>query len=430
MTTRAGTPLRRWWAALAMTAACLSGAACSAADDVAADAAAPGVAPAGARVATDWARYAASIIRTKSVLPPHAARAFAYSSLAVARVLGSAAAPTAIDEAAAVWAGAALLVATVPDATTLVGAERDRHLATLGLTAAQATLARARAEVVATPLLAQAAGDGYATSRGAPFTPRADELGWVPTGVLTQPLEPGWGTHHPFAADGTGGAAAAEAVATCAAEVGPPALADLDAEARAVMDADDEAGADQIAYYWSDAPARTSTPAGHWLELAAQLADEQGLGPAAGARLLAEVAMAGSDAFIVAWRLKYDHRLLRPVTYIQRHLDPSWRPRLITPAFPEYVSGHAAVSGAAAAVLEAHFGPAFAFVDRSRAGQTVYDSGEDPHLLGAVAYPSLAAAADEAARSRLYGGIHFPMGNAGGLVAGRCAARLLLAARP
>jgi hypothetical protein len=94
------------------------------------------------------------------------------------------------------------------------------------------------------------------------------------------------------------------------------------------------------------------------------------------------------------------------------------------------VSGHAAVSAAAATVLEAHFGEDFAFVDRSRAGQTVYDSGEDPHLLGAVAYPSLAAAADEAARSRLYGGIHFPMGNAGGLVAGRCAARLLLDAAP
>ena len=40
------------------------------------------------------------------------------------------------------------------------------------------------------------------------------------------------------------------------------------------------------------------------------------------------------------------------------------------------------------------------------------------------------ARAPQAARSRLYGGIHFPMGNAGGLVAGRCAARLLLAARP
>jgi hypothetical protein len=107
-------------------------------------------------------------------------------------------------------------------------------------------------------------------------------------------------------------APAAEAVATCAAEVGPPPLAELGAEARAVMDGDDAAGADQIAYYWSDAPARTSTPAGHWLELAAQLVDEQGCSARAGARLLADVATASNDAFIVAWRLKYDHRCCAP----------------------------------------------------------------------------------------------------------------------
>lgn len=429
MTAGPGAALRRLAGSLA-AAAWLAGVACTPTDAAAPDAVAPSLAPASSHAATDWARYAASIIRAKSVLPPHAARALAYTSLAVSRALGAGPAPTVVDEAAALWAGAALLADTVPDAMTLVHDERERRLAALALSDAEAAAARARGEAVATPLLAQAAADGFATSRGVTHAVGNDELEWVPTGVLSAPLEPGWGTHRPFSSTGAGAAAAVDPVATCVAEVGPPALADLESEARAVMSANAAAEADYIAYYWSDAPARTSTPAGHWFELTAQLADEQGLALAAGARLLAEVAMAGNDAFIVAWRLKYEHRLLRPVTYIRRHLDPSWRPRLITPAFPEYVSGHAAVSAAAAAVLEARFGPAFAFVDRSREGLTVYDSGEDPHLLQAVAYPSLADAADEAARSRLYGGIHFPMGNAGGLVAGRCAARHLLAAAP
>ena len=414
----------RWGAALVgMIAATLgAGSACTAPTT---DTAPP---PASVHAATDWARYAAEVIRRKSVLPPRAARALAYTSLAVARAL-DADQPTVVDEAAALWAGAAVLAQVVPDAMTLVIDERDRRVTALHLTELDARLAQARGQAVADATLAEATTDGFAASRRASFTARADELGWVPTGAITAPLEPGWGSHRPFAAAGSA-ASNVDPVAACVDEVGPPALAQLDAEARAVMNADASVEADYIAYYWSDAPARTSTPAGHWFELTAQLADEQGLDPGPGARLLAEVAMASSDAFIVAWRLKYEHNLLRPVTYIRRHLDPAWRPKLITPAFPEYVSGHAAVSAAAAAVLEARFGPAFAFIDRSRDGQTVYDSGEDPHLLHAVAYPSLAAAADEAARSRLLGGIHFPMGNERGLVAGRCAARALLAAAP
>jgi hypothetical protein len=41
-------------------------------------------------------------------------------------------------------------------------------------------------------------------------------------------------------------------------------------------------------------------------------------------------------------------------------------------------------------------------------------------------YRSFHEAADEAAESRLYGGIHFPMGNENGIVLGRCIGRMVV----
>ncbi len=80
------------------------------------------------------------------------------------------------------------------------------------------------------------------------------------------------------------------------------------------------------------------------------------------------------------------------MTASHERLDPDWLPHLLTPAFPGYVSTHAVVSGAAAAVLAAYFPESAA---------------------------ALQVAADEAALSRLYGGIHFRSDNEEGLKLGR-----------
>jgi hypothetical protein len=37
---------------------------------------------------------------------------------------------------------------------------------------------------------------------------------------------------------------------------------------------------------------------------------------------IARLGIAENDAFIACWKGKYDHVLLRPVTYINRHIDP------------------------------------------------------------------------------------------------------------
>ena len=100
----------------------------------------------------------------------------------------------------------------------------------------------------------------------------------------------------------------------------------------------------------------TYTPAGHWDNIAAQLARSQGLTLFESTRLLAQLNVAMADAAIVAWDAKYTFNQWRPYTAIREALgddngstapDPDWTPLIATPPFPDYLSGHSTYSGAA-----------------------------------------------------------------------------------
>ena len=94
-------------------------------------------------------------------------------------------------------------------------------------------------------------------------------------------------------------------------------------------------------------------------------------------------------------------------------------PYITTPPFPEYTSGHSTQSGAVAAVLTAMFGLK-EFTDTTHT---------DHHLEPALAprtFNSFDEAAEEAADSRLYGGIHFPFGSQNGLMQGRCIGQVIV----
>jgi membrane-associated phospholipid phosphatase len=119
--------------------------------------------------------------------------------------------------------------------------------------------------------------------------------------------------------------------------------------------------------------------------------------------------MAISDAFVACWFQKYRYNLLRPVTYARAQFDPDWLPVLVTPPFPEYPSGHSVQSGAAFQVLTDMFGKRYAFVDRT----------QDARGLPPRRFDSFLDAAEEAAISRLYGGIHFRAAIDSGLAQGR-----------
>jgi hypothetical protein len=110
-----------------------------------------------------------------------------------------------------------------------------------------------------------------------------------------------------------------------------------------------------------------------------------------------KTSMAIYDAFISCWDEKYRSNLIRPETLINEHIDENWKPVLQTPPFPEYTSGHSVVSGAAATALTNVFGDDFAFADDT----------EVAYGLPIRSFASFNHAADEAAISRMYGGIHY-----------------------
>jgi Leucine-rich repeat (LRR) protein/membrane-associated phospholipid phosphatase len=167
----------------------------------------------------------------------------------------------------------------------------------------------------------------------------------------------------------------------------------------------------EIAHYWSDAIG-TYAPAGHWNAIAAGIVAPIQLGMAAEAELFAELNVAIADSSIAMADAKYTYWSWRPITTIRTGDDvtapqPSWTPLLTTPNHPSYVSGHSTFSGAAATVLTQWFGVRpFTFASASLPGVT-----RD--------FTSFQQAAEEAAASRVYGGIHFPFDNADGLTIGR-----------
>jgi hypothetical protein len=166
----------------------------------------------------------------------------------------------------------------------------------------------------------------------------------------------------------------------------------------------------EIAVFWNG-----NTPS-YWNRIAMSVAGERHTKLLKNARLLALLNVAMADAIISCWEAKYTYVFWRPVTAIQLAStdgnpdtaeDPAWTPLLITPAFPEYASGHATVSGAAAVVLGTYFGNDAAFTLTSET------------LSGVVrSYTSFTQAADEANDARVYGGIHFRTACGDGRAAG------------
>jgi hypothetical protein len=78
-----------------------------------------------------------------------------------------------------------------------------------------------------------------------------------------------------------------------------------------------------IAMFWRDNPVTSGLPSGHWMNTVSQLIDQLGLRLDDAAEAYARLGIALADAFISCWREKYETNLLRPITYINRVIDPS-----------------------------------------------------------------------------------------------------------
>jgi hypothetical protein len=173
----------------------------------------------------------------------------------------------------------------------------------------------------------------------------------------------------------------------------------------------------QFAHFWADVPGDSAAPPGHINEIAAHVALIEDLSLAGNARLFALLNIGLADAAINCWEAKYVYDFWRPVTAItdpRAHAinplttsDPNWVPQWASPPFPAYTSGHSTFSATGAAILTSLFGPNYTFA-----------LGSDAMPGVARSFDSFLDAAEEAADSRLYGGIHFRFDNEAGLIAG------------
>jgi hypothetical protein len=250
--------------------------------------------------------------------------------------------------------------------------------------------------------------EGYLRNFPSDYVPPVGEGMWVPTPPGFQPaLQPTWGRNRGMALD---------TALTC--DPGPPPPFSMDEDSAFFAEAVEvyqtvnglTAAQREIALFWSDDPGQSATPPGHSVSILGEVLRTQDRSLADAAVAYARLSIALCDAFIACWRVKYMHNLMRPITFIQRHIDPAWNaPPLTTPPFPEYTSGHSVQSAAAAEVLTATFGET-AFTDHTHAAR-----GFAPRSFG-----SFAEFAQEAAISRLYGGIHFRSAIERGLEQGKC----------
>ncbi|MBT1706154.1 vanadium-dependent haloperoxidase [Chryseosolibacter indicus] len=158
------------------------------------------------------------------------------------------------------------------------------------------------------------------------------------------------------------------------------------------------------------------SPGGHWMNITHVACAKAKADVAESAEAYARVAIALVDGFISCWDEKYRSRVIRPETYINQYIDEDWVPLLQTPPFPEYTSGHSVISGASAVTLTNLFGDNFSFVD----------STEVEFGLPVRSFNSFTHAAEEAAVSRMYGGIHYRPAVENGMVEGKALGQYLV----
>jgi PAP2 superfamily len=372
--------------------------------------------PANADVVTDWNNAALDAIRAGNTAPPIASRSLAILHVSIYDAVNgitrshepylvqSAVSSSASREAAASAAAHEALVNLFPARISTFDGLHAAILAAIP-NGPQKTAGIAWGEFVANQVLAARANDG---SNAIVPPPGGSGPGvWVPTPQAFLPyLLPQWGFVMPFAMSSSS-------------QFRPPGPPSLDSQQYAVdYNEVKEFGAavgstrteeqTEIALFWADG-AGTETPPGHWNSIAQTLADARGNTLEENVRLFALLNIAMADAAICAWDAKYTFDFWRPVTAIA-FVEPelNWMSFIITPPFPDYVSGHSTFSAAAATVLPLFYGT----------NDLPFTTGSD-FLPGVYrSFSTCLDAAEEAAVSRIYGGIHFRTASEDGLQAG------------
>ena len=274
----------------------------------------------------------------------------------------------------------------------------------------EAVLLRSRqyGQQIADHILAWAAKDNYKQTRTfTRYTLETDAATWKPTPPsYMKAVEPHWNKLRPFVID-----SAAQFKPLPPTPFSTDKQSQFYKEALEVRDIALKLTQDQkdAANFWDCNPFKMNlnghvmyaskkiSPGGHWMNITRLACQKTGLEVVPTLEVYACLAVTLADAFISCWDEKYRSKVIRPETYINQHIDGSWMPLLQTPPFPEYTSGHSVLSAASAIILTKIFGDNFSFAD----------STETEFGLPVRQFASFQQAAEEAAISRLYGGIHY-----------------------
>ena len=284
------------------------------------------------------------------------------------------------------------------------------------------------AEEIAKYIIAYAKTDGYNKLSTYPrYTPNKKKEGhWYPTPPeYMGAIEPQWKTVRPFFLDS-------------AAQFAPPPPVPFSKDSTSefyklmleVYDIKNKLTKEQgaIANFWDCNPFAVNyaghmaiglkkiSPGGHWMGIAGIATKKADISLDSAILIQTVVAITLHDAFISCWQEKYFSDRIRPESAINILHDPSWRPLLQTPPFPEYTSGHSVASSSVAVVLTYLLGDNFSFVDTSE----IYFG------LPAREFKSFYQASNEAAVSRLYGGIHFRDACDNGVIQGKQVGQFVL----
>jgi hypothetical protein len=205
------------------------------------------------------------------------------------------------------------------------------------------------------------------------------------------------------------------------------------------------------AEFWADGP-RSEFPPGHWALIAQVLSRIRHNSLDYDVQMFFALGNALLDASIDVWATKFKWDYVRPITAIRnRYKDKeetitSWlgpyqgygpvpgaawipyqSPKVVTPPFPEYPSGHSTFSSAAATILNLFTGSdTFNAFVTIKAGTSLFEPKTDDHPTGytpandvVLSWPTLTAAAKDAGLSRRLGGIHFKDADEDGYAIGR-----------
>ncbi len=370
-----------------------------------------------------WNNVALEVIAGSATPPAMASRALAMQSVAVYDAISAIdgsiplwvnldAGADASIEAAVAYASYTMLLAIFPGRKDVLDARLAQVMDQLGTGEALAE-GRELGTTMADIVYALRESDGYDAFVTHDNGSAPGE--WVRTGPMyAEPELPQWATLDPFVIASPDQFRAGPPPALNSAEYAAAynELVAIGGVGSTVRTADQTAAA----AFWRDGIG-TATPPGHWNDIAEVAAQMTGAGIAANARMYAMLNLALADASIAAWDTKYTYSFWRPETAIRNGdkdgndltaADPNWTPQQLSPAHPDYVSGHSTYSAAGAEILTYLFGEDFAFTVGS------------PTVAGVTrSFGSFDAAADEAGRSRIYGGIHFEFSNQAGQEIGR-----------